>query len=256
MLDMLLGVLPTALFIGAYLLGRHAYQGFRTAHRERRSWVAVLGSDPTPVAELIAMAQAAAAELGSWHHFSRQVTVAGTAGPMPDRDWRTPVSGQPCVWYHFRREQRTVRRSDGADRIETTLERDTTSGGRFVVTEDGSRVIVEVVGADVREVPTTVSVEPEELTALQRIRGIRKIDYVVTERFIPPGSPVTVAGMARATADSVSIRGDESGSVVISGATRSDLLRARQQLQVSTAWQSLAAAVGAVIAAIAAIVLW
>jgi E3 Ubiquitin ligase len=127
------------------------------------------------------------------------VRFEGVAGPPPDEDLRSPLSGRRCVWWDYRVEYREVD-ARGESRIRT-LEK-ATSVTPFVLSQEDGDCLVGPVGAEVT--PTTIdswsgnSPRPMqrvlfETGTLVSIDG----DYRYHERLIMPGARLSVLGELR-----------------------------------------------------------
>ena len=127
------------------------------------------------------------------------VRVEGVAGPPPDEDLRSPLSGRRCVWWDYRVEYRELD-SRGQARIRT-LEQ-ATSVTPFVLSQEDGDCLIGPVGAEVTP-PTVESWSGNSPRPMQRalfetgtlvsIDG----DYRYHERLIMPGARLCVLGELR-----------------------------------------------------------
>jgi hypothetical protein len=128
--------LVAIVFAGALACRAYTHVQAALAGRSRR--LRSLGATPVTVAELVAMAGAAHAELGSGV-FDQHVVVSGTAEPAEHGVLEAPFSATPCVWYRAM-TIRVVLDQKGRTRHE--IDADITSRQGFRLVDDGAELLV------------------------------------------------------------------------------------------------------------------
>ena len=122
----------------AGILAYRAYVHVRAALAGRSRRLRSLGATRVTVAELVAMAGAAHAELGPGV-FDQHVVVSGAAEPAEHGPLEAPFSATPCVWYRAT-TIRVVQAGDGRTRHE--IDADITSRQGFRLVDDGAELLV------------------------------------------------------------------------------------------------------------------
>ncbi|NNG34493.1 hypothetical protein [Nakamurella aerolata] len=247
------------LLVAGVALLLEARRSSRSAGHQRASWTAALSTDPTPVAEVVGMAEAVRAELPDRSLFQRDVAVTGVA-QLDDgaKLTRTPVSDEPCIWFSFLRQLRSVN-SDGDETL--TEKQSYHSGGGFRLVDpaepSGASVVVQMTGAQVQDVPTRRTSAVSELNMLAGLIG-RDDEEIITEQFIQPGQPLTVAGRAKISGSRVVLVPAGAGvPFLVTGGTRGTAVRTAQRQQSVLAQRSLLTAlagIGLLVAGVIAII--
>lgn len=226
----------------------YAYQSSQSAGRKRASWTGALSTDPTPVAEVLGMAEAVRTELSDRSLFQRDVAVTGLA-ELDDgaKLTTTPVSGETCLWFSFRRQLRTTGR-DGTQTVTDKQLHHSGGGFRLVDPSDpaGPSVVVRMSGAQVQDVPVRRSTRAADVNLLSVVAGRDDVE-LITEQYIPPGMQLTVAGRAVISGDRVVLQPAAAGApFLVTGGTRGAAVRTAQRQQGLLANRSQLAGLGGI----------
>jgi hypothetical protein len=181
----------------AGILGYRAYTHVRSALAGRSRRLRSLGATPVTVAELVAMAGAARAELGAGV-FDQNVVVSGTAEPSGQGPLEAPFSASPCVWYRAT-TIRVVRDEKGRTRHEVDADFTSRQGFRLV---DGGAELVVLAGDTRIEGPTQTMDQlvesPDEGIDLGLVRIVSNPDRTIRREWVvPAGTQLTVVADIR-----------------------------------------------------------
>lgn len=241
-----------ALLFIAGVMGYFAYQRFLLAREGHERWTRGLGAAEVGLADLVAMAGAASAEIGPGS-FRQVVTLTGVA---EGETRAAPLSGADCLWFR----ERTLRRYRGDKGTETEVVGDRRGGTRFTLRDGDAVVTVDPADARV-DLPVAERREdgpdPDEGVSLGPLRiGGRTQGYERTEWRIEPGARITVIGEARcAAAGGVRIAAGVDQPLTLTTADRSDHLDTEHRRSRAAIRSAAGFAAGAVVVAVLAFLL-
>lgn len=221
----------------AAALAYRAYTNVRSALDGRSRRLRSLGATPVTVAELVAMASAARAELGPGV-FDQHVVVSGTAQPSEDGPLEAPFSGTPCVWYRAT-TIRVVQDGDGRSRHE--VDADTTSRRDFRLVDGGSELEVRAGATRVEGATQTVDelVEsPDEGLDLGLVRILSKPDRTIRREWVVrEGTPLTVVSDVKEVARGLRAEERPDAPIRITTDTSSEAVEADERAE-QAGWRS------------------
>jgi hypothetical protein len=167
----------------AATLGYRAYTHVRAALAGRSRRLRSLGATPVTVAELVAMAEAARAELGPGV-FDQHVVVSGTAEPSGQGPLAAPFSATPCVWYRAT-TIRVVR--DGKGRTRHEIDADITSRQGFRLVDEPAELHVLAGAAPIegaRQTMDQLVESPDEGVDLGLVRIVSNPDRTIRREWV------------------------------------------------------------------------
>jgi hypothetical protein len=176
----------------AATLGYRAYTQVRAALAGRSRRLRSLGATPVTVAELVAMADAARAQLGPGV-FDQHVVVSGTAEPLDQGPLEAPFSATVCVWYRAV----TIRvTQDGKGRTRHEIDADVTSRQGFRLVEGSAELQVLAGAAPIegaRQTMDQLVESPDEGIDLGLVRIVSNPDRTIRREWvIEAGARLTV----------------------------------------------------------------
>ncbi|MEU6697131.1 GIDE domain-containing protein [Pseudonocardia sp. NPDC046786] len=232
----------------AGIMGYLAYQRFLLARENHERWTRGLGAAEVGLADLVEMAGAASAQVGSGA-FRRVVTLTGVA---EGETRAAPLSGADCLWFR----ERTLRRYRGDKGTETEIVGDRRGGTRFTLRDGDAVVTVDPVDARM-DLPVAERREegpdPDEGIDLGLLRiGSGTQGYERTEWRIEPGERITVVGEARCAAGGVRVAAGPEQPLTLTTADRSDHLDAERRRSRDAIRSAAGLGAGAVVLAVLA----
>jgi hypothetical protein len=233
----------------AGILGYRAYAHARSALAGRARRLRSLGATPVTVAELVAMADAARAELGPGV-FDRHVVVSGAAEPSGEGPLTAPFSGTPCVWYRAT----TVRVvADRKGRTRHEVDADTASRRRFRLVDGGAELAVDPGATRVEGAPQTVDqlVEsPDDGIELGLVRIVSNPDRTIRREWVvPAGTPLTVVADVGEVGGRLTARERPDAPVRLTTGTPSEAVEADERAE-RAGWRSGALCAAGALAAL------
>ncbi|MHA6615546.1 GIDE domain-containing protein [Pseudonocardia sp. DLS-67] len=238
----------------AGILGFRAYTHVRVAlagrSRRRRS----LGATPVTVAELVAMADAARAELGPGV-FDQHVVVSGPAERSADGALEAPFSGTSCLWYRAT-TIRVVADRDGGTRHE--IDADTTSRREFRLVDGGTELTVRPGATRIEGSTQTMDqlVEsPDEGIDLGLVRIVSSPDRTIRREWVVrAGTRLTVVADVKDVAGRLTAEERPDAPIRITTDSSSEAVEADERAE-RAGWRSGAlCAAGAIAALLVAVI--
>ncbi|WP_181780713.1 GIDE domain-containing protein [Pseudonocardia pini] len=234
----------TVLLVLTGVLGYLAYTQIRVVRDSRTTWLRGLEAAPTGIAEVVAMAEAARAGVGSGA-FGQVVALTGT---VAGETRSAALSGVPSVWYRvetlrrYRTDKGSAEEVVGQQRGQVAF---TLRDGDAEVVVDPRDATVDVPAADVRE----EGPDPDEGITLGPLRiGGRTLGYRHTEWRIEPGERITVIGEARDTGSGVRLAVRPEQTLTLTTAERGDHVHEHHTRNRAAVPRAVAYSVGAVAA--------
>jgi hypothetical protein len=235
-------------------LGYRAYTHVRAAQAERSRRLRSLGATLVTVAELVAIAGAAHAELGPGV-FDQHVVVSGAAEPSEDGPLEAPFSATPCVWYRAM-TIRVVQDGDGRTRHE--IDADVTSRQGFRLVDGGAELKVLAGATPIEGATQTmdqVVESPDEGIDLGLVRIVSSPDRTIRREWaVGAGTRLTVVADVKEVAGRLVAKERPDAPVRITTDTSSEAVEADERAE-RGAWRSGALyAAGAIAALLFAVI--
>jgi hypothetical protein len=239
--------LVAIVFAGA--LAYRAYTHVQAALAERSRRLRSLGATPVTVAELVAMAGAARAELGSGV-FDQHVVVSGTAEPAQHGVLEAPFSATPCVWYRAM-TIRVVPDQKGRTRHE--IDADITSRKGFRLLDDGAELLVRAGSTPIEGATQTMDqlVEsPDDGIDLGVVRIVSSPDRTIRREWVVgAGTRLTVVADVREVAGRLTAEERLDAPIRVTTDTSSEAVETDERAE-RAAWRSGALSAAGAIAAL------
>jgi hypothetical protein len=244
--------LVAIVFAGA--LAYRAYTHVQAALAGRSRRLRSLGATPVTVAELVAMAGAAHAELGPGV-FDQHVVVSGAAEPTEHGPLEAPFSATPSVWYRAT-TIRVVQDGDGRTRHEIDADVTSRQGFRLV---DGDAELQVLAGATPIEGATQtmdqVVESPDEGIDLGLVRIVSNPDRTIRREWVVvAGTRLTVVADVKEVAGRLVAKERPDAPIRITTETSSEAVEADERAE-RGGWRSGALyAAGAIAALLFAVI--
>jgi hypothetical protein len=221
----------------AGVLGYRAYTHVLAALAGRSRRLRSLGATPVSVAEVVAMAEAARAELGPGV-LDQHVVVSGTAEPSDQGPLEAPFSTTPCVWYRAT----TIRVvQDGKGRTHHEVDADITSRRGFRLVDGGAELHVLPGAVPVEGAPQTMDelVEsPDEGLDLGLVRILSNPDRTIRREWVVlAGTRLTVVADVQEVAGRLVAKERPEKPIRITTDTSSEAVEADERAE-RGAWRS------------------
>ncbi|TWF80972.1 E3 ubiquitin ligase [Pseudonocardia hierapolitana] len=230
-------------------LAYRAYTHVRAALAGRSRRLRSLGATPVTVAELVAMAGAARAELGPGV-FDQHVVASGVAEPSEHGPLEAPFSATPCVWYRAT-TLRVVQ--DGKGRTRHEVDADVTSRQGFRLVDGGAELHVLAGATPIEGATQTVDevVEsPDEGIDLGLVRIVSNPDRTIRREWVvAAGTRLTVVADVRDVAGRLVAKERPDAPIRITTETSSEAVQADERAE-RGGWRSGALYAAAALAAL------